>query len=94
MTVCHGNYIEDQRNQTYLQMLFIVRDAYMIQGVIETVNLKKKKTFSIIFTFTTFPQLQLQHKIDCCCKIARLINRLPRKLWPCTFFVLDKKKKH
>lgn len=40
MTVCHGNYIEDQRNQTYLQMLFIVRDAYMIQGVIETVNLK------------------------------------------------------
>ena len=43
MTVYHGNYIEYQHNQTYLQMLFIVRDAYIIQGVIETVNLKKKK---------------------------------------------------
>ena len=67
MTVYHGNYIEYQHNQTYLQMLFIVRDAYIIQGVIETVNLKKKKknTFSTIFTFTTFPQLRLRHKIDC-----------------------------
>lgn len=51
MTVCYRNYSEDQHNQTYLQMLFIVRDAYIIQGVIETVNLKNKNIYYNIYIY-------------------------------------------
>ena len=71
-----------------------------MQGVIETVNLRKKNASPSFDNYNTKlstesivklkrMEIYIMQRMCCCGKFVKLINKLPRKLFPCTLVVLE-----